>query len=63
MARLLLGLAFIALRFFGATSLYFGLFGATHYSGYESGDPVSVGIGVGLLAAALIVFIEFLRRR
>jgi hypothetical protein len=55
MARLLLGLAFVALSFFGASMLL-------HNLGYTR-EAFGVGIGVGLLAAALTVFIEFLRRR
>ena len=55
MARLVLGLAFVVLSFYGASMLL-------HNLGYTR-EAIGVGMGVGLLTTALIVFIEFLRRR
>jgi len=55
MARLLLGFVFVALSFFGTSILL-------HNLGYRAG-AFGGGIIVGLLAAALVVFVEFLRRR
>jgi hypothetical protein len=55
MAKLLLGSVFVALSFFGTSLLL-------HNLGYRGG-AFGIGIVAGLLAAALVVFIDFLRRR